>query len=66
MEEARSSVVRRVTVDFVPQRTADAILALAFEWLIHNDQSARVNDDSVQNEAKRGTSRVSLIQEVMR
>ena len=43
MEEARALVPRRVKVEFAPQRSADAILSLAFEWLTRNDESMRVD-----------------------
>lgn len=50
MEEARSLEPRRVTVEFHPQRMADAVLALAFERLMENREAAQTLKDSEQNE----------------
>jgi hypothetical protein len=66
MEEVRSLVSRRVKAEFVPQRTADDLLALAFEWLTRTHESLRVTDDSVQVERDQDGLPISSLQEVMR
>lgn len=53
MEEARSLEPRRLTVEFRPQRMADAVLALAFKRLMEDREAAQTSEDSVQNEEHR-------------
>lgn len=67
MEEAGSSLSRRVVIDFAPQRTHQEILALAFEWLTTNQETRRsVGGDSVQTQSQQGTSQVPSYQEMRR
>lgn len=52
MEEARSLEPRRVTVEFRPQRMAEAILSLAFEQVLENSHAnplRKLSEQSKQN-----------------
>lgn len=66
MEEARSLDSRRIQIEYAPQRTANEILALAFELLTSEERSRRADRNSVQPRQKQDRSEVSFLQEVMR
>lgn len=66
MEEARSLAVRRVEVQFSPQRTSSEILALAFQMLTCPAEVRLSNRSSVQTPPNQGCTETGQKQEVMR
>ena len=67
MEEARSLVSRPVKIEYAPQRTANEILALAFELLwSFKGHTQRPGHDSVQGGQKQDRSEGRSFLEVMR
>jgi hypothetical protein len=65
MEEARSLILRRVKVEYAPQRTASEILALAFGLLTDRNQSRPLDRNSVQARVNRESIEGSSLQEVI-
>ena len=66
MEEAGSLDSRHVNKEYVPQRVADEILALAYKWITSQECPTGTDGDSVQVLPKKECAKTDSLQEVMR